>query len=213
MNSLFLEYQLEIFIFLEISAIISLLIFGMIRYFFAKRKFSLVFIFLFIAITAAEAVFAWHLYSQTGEISSLQIIITIFVLYAITFGIQDFKKLDRWMRKKIGHWRGIDFLTDHDREVMEKQKNPKYIAHKYRKSSMAHILVFFAAQIIFFSLGTDSLKEAFSYLQDLSWLEKDSFVQSPYHNETIYKISMMWGIVFVVDTIYSWSYTFFPKKD
>ncbi|MBN6887943.1 hypothetical protein ACUXHY_002244 [Cytobacillus horneckiae] len=44
-------------------------------------------------------------------------------------------------------------------------------------------------------------------------LEKDSFVKSPYHKEAIYKISMMWGIAFVIDTIYSWSYTFFPKKD
>ncbi len=51
-------------------------------------------------MTILEAILAWLLYRETGEISSLQIIITIFVLYAITFGYQDFRKLDRWMKKK-----------------------------------------------------------------------------------------------------------------
>lgn len=35
---------------------------------------------------------------------------------------------------------------------------------------------------------------------------------SPYANEFMYSASMLWGIILVIDTIYSWSYTFFPSK-
>ena len=50
--------------------------------------------------------------------------------YAATFGISDFKKLDRWMRKHIGKWRGVELLADKDISIMGKQKDPKYIAKK-----------------------------------------------------------------------------------
>lgn len=33
-----------------------------------------------------------------------QIVIPIFILYARTFGINNLKKLDRWIREKIGKW-------------------------------------------------------------------------------------------------------------
>ncbi|MED4164631.1 hypothetical protein P4642_18305, partial [Halalkalibacterium halodurans] len=105
MSTFFLDYQVEIFITMEVLTVICLLLFGVTRYYFNIRKASLLFILLFIGITALEAALAWWLYNKTGEISTLQIIITVFVLYAITFGIGDFKKLDRWMRQKIGGWK------------------------------------------------------------------------------------------------------------
>ncbi|GAF63200.1 hypothetical protein BTS2_0091 [Bacillus sp. TS-2] len=211
MTNFLLPYQLEIFITLEILSLICLLIFGLVRYYFDKRQLSNIFIILFISITAIEAVFAWYLYSQTGEISTLQIVISIFVLYAITFGVQDFKKLDRWMRKKIGKWRGINLLTEKDLQIIEKQKDPKYVAHKYRISSSIHLILFVIAQILFISLGTESLGEAISYLKDLSWIGAGTYTQSPYPNETIYSVALLWGVIFIIDILYSWSYTLFPS--
>src|SRR5699024_9134243 len=97
-----LENQLEIFIAMEITSLVSLVLFGVVRYFFSRNTLSRVFIVLFIAFIFAEAIMAWVVYQQTGVISNVLVIIVIFVLYACTFGISDFKKLDRWMRKHIG---------------------------------------------------------------------------------------------------------------
>ncbi|MBU3536721.1 hypothetical protein KHT87_20035, partial [Alkalihalobacillus clausii] len=132
-----IEFAAPLFIAMELASLVCLLLFGVVRYGLDKRKASMVFIFLFIGITALEAGLGWLLYKETGELSTLQIIITVFVLYAVTFGIQDFKKLDRWMKQKIGRLRGIDLLTDKDREQIAKQKDPSYQARMYRRSSFA----------------------------------------------------------------------------
>lgn len=152
------------------------------------------------------------IYRETGEISNFQIIITIFVIYACTFGIFDFMKLDRWMRKKIGAWRGVDLLSEKDHRIIKRNKDPKFIAKKYRWSAMIHLIVFVGLQAIFWAYGTDGLDEMLVYVTDLSWIEAGTAAESPYANETIYGISMVWGIVFIVDFIYSWSYTIFPSN-
>nr|WP_077702373.1 hypothetical protein [Virgibacillus dokdonensis] len=210
--SFFVTYSWEIFIVAEVLSLISLLLFGLFRYFFNKTKTSALFICLFFILLVAEALLGMYVYQHTGEISNFLIVITIFVIYACTFGIFDFIRLDRWMRNKIGNWRGVELLTDKDYTIMDRNKNPKYIAKKYRISSMIHIVVFILGQTIFWSLGTDSWQELKAYLTDLSWVEQGDFTQSPYTNKTFLSIGMLWGIVFVVDLIYSWSYTLFPSK-
>nr|WP_101933316.1 hypothetical protein [Virgibacillus dokdonensis] len=210
--SFFVTYSWEIFIVAEVLSLISLLLFGLFRYFFNKTKTSALFICLFFILLVAEALLGMYVYQHTGEISNFLIIIMIFVIYACTFGIFDFLRLDRWMRNKIGNWRGVELLTDKDYTIMDRNKNPKYIAKKYRISSMIHIVLFILGQTIFWSLGTDSWEEMKAYLTDLSWVEQGDFTQSPYPNKTLFSIGMLWGIVFVVDLIYSWSYTLFPSK-
>lgn len=60
--------------------------------------------------------------------------------------------------------------------------------------------------------GTKDIEEMFSYIRDLSWIETGRFEDSPYPNETIYSIGMLWGLIFIIDFIWSWSYTIFPSK-
>lgn len=60
---------------------------------------------------------------------------------------------------------------------------------------------------------TVSVSEVMAAVKDLSWVGTEEVSQTSYQNETIYGISMVWGIVFIVDFIYSWSYTFFPSKE
>ena len=208
-----LSYQWQIFIALEILSIISLLLFGLFRYFFGRSRLSFFFIIGFIVLLALEALLGYWVYQVTGEISTFLIIITIFVLYACTFGIYDFLKLDRWMRRKIGEWRGVELLTEKDYRILERSKDPKHIAKKYRLSAMIHLIIFVVVQAIFWLYGTDSLSEALGYLIDLSWIELGTYEHSPYPNETIYIIGMIWSIVFAIDFIYSWSYTIFPAKE
>lgn len=86
------NFQWELFIIAEVISFGALIAFGLMRYLFDKRLLSTIFIFLFIGINIFEASIAWYLYQYTGEIGDFQIIITIFILYACTFGISDFKK-------------------------------------------------------------------------------------------------------------------------
>lgn len=207
-----LKFQWEIFIFIEVLSVVSLLLFGIVRYLMNKKKLSFLFIGTFLMLLVLEALLAVVLYQETGEISTFQIVITIFVIYACTFGIADFKKLDRWMRKKIGGWRGEELLTDKDYQIIERSKDPKYLARKYRWTSTAHLVVFVIVQFIFWNLGTANMEELVGYARDLSWMEAGTYENSPYPNETLYAIGMLWAIVFVVDFIWSWSYTVFPSK-
>lgn len=204
-------YQWEIFISLEVGSWVSLLVFGVLRYLFDKRHLSNYFIALFILLIVLEAVIGLLIYQQTGVISNFQVIIIIFVLYAVTFGVSDFKKLDRWMRNKIGGWRGVDLLSDRDVEIMSRNKDPKYIAKKYRRSSMIHLTAFLIVQAGFWIYGLNDLDDVLYYLKDLSWVGNEDASGTPYVNDTLYGISMVWGIVFIVDFIYSWSYTIFPS--
>lgn len=207
-----LDFQWEIFITIEILLLVSLLLFGFVRYFLSKKRLSMLFIIAFLVLLILEALLALVLYRMTGEISTFQIVIAVFVLYACTFGIFDFLRLDRWMRRKIGKWRGVELLTEKDYDVIARNKNPKYIAKTYRWSSTVHLVVFLVVQSIFWMYGTKDIEEMFSYIRDLSWIETGRFEDSPYPNETIYSIGMLWGLIFIIDFIWSWSYTIFPSK-
>lgn len=210
--NILLKYQWEIFIAIEIISFVSLLLFGIIRYFLGKRKVSLQFLLLFILLLIIEAALAVVIYQETGEISTFQIVVTIFVVYACTFGIADFKKLDRWMRLKISNIRKVDLLTEKDRAIMDRQKDPKYIARKNRRSSMIHLVLFLGVQAVFWWYGTKDFRMMLDYLFDLSWMGTENVEETPYANETVYQISTVWAVVFAVDFIWSWSYTIFPEK-
>jgi len=207
-----LEYSWELFLTAELLSLGSLILFGLFRYLFNKARLGFTFIILFLLLLFAEGLLGLYVYQQTGEFSTFQIVIAIFILYACTFGIFDFIRLDRWMRKQIGKLRGVDLLTEKDYRIMERNKNPHYLAKKYRITSLIHLFIFVLAQAIFWSMGTDSLTEAKGYVMDLSWIQAGEAVNSPYPNDTLYGIGIIWGIVFIVDFIYSWSYTLFPDK-
>src|SRR5690625_2125208 len=169
--NIILENSWAFFITLELLSLAALILFGVVRYFFNQHRMSLVFIGIFLALLVLEAVLALYVYRNTGEISTFQIVIAIFIIYAFTFGIFDFIRLDRWMRIKIGKLRGVELLTKKDYEVIEKNNNPKYIAKKYRISSYIHLVIFVIVQSVFWVMGTDSMAEINMYLTDFSWLE------------------------------------------
>ncbi|MFB1051472.1 hypothetical protein [Paraliobacillus sp. JSM ZJ581] len=209
---LIIKYNWELFIFIEFLSFGLLVLFGIFRYFFDKSRLSIMFIFIFLFMLIIEGALGLYVYSQTGEISTFQIVIFVFIIYACTFGIFDFMKLDRWMRKKIGTLRGIELLSDKDYKIINRNNNPKYIAKKYRLSSFIHLLIFVSVQAIFWLVGTESISEIKMYLSNFSWINKGIAEESPYPNDVTLGIGVIWGIVFIADFIYSWSYTLFPKK-
>lgn len=205
-------YQWEIFILLEVLSFVSLLLFGFLRYVLNKRELSVLAIVGFLVLLLIESLLAILIYHETKEISTFQIIILIFVVYACTFGIFDFIKLDRWMRKKVGQWRRVELLTEKDYVILKRQKDPKYLAKKYRLTSVVHLVVFIVGQSILWTYGTENFDEIISFLTDLSWIEAGTSEQSPYANDAAYSVGMIWTLVFIIDFIYSWSYTIFPSK-
>ncbi|UOE94531.1 hypothetical protein [Alkalihalobacillus sp. LMS39] len=209
--SFLLDYQWAIFIGAEILSFACLLLFGVYRYFLEKRKQSLFFIFAFLGLLVIESVLGLIVYQHTGEFSTFLLVIIIFVLYACTFGIVDFIRLDRWMRQKISQFRNVELLTDKDYDIIERNKNPRYIAKKYRISATIHLIVFIIGQATLWSIGTENFQELSSYLTDLSWIEAGTAEQSPYVNDTMYYIGMIWSLVFIIDFLYSMSYTLFPS--
>lgn len=116
------------------------------------------------------------------------------------------------MRSKIGKLRGVELLTEKDYKRIERSKDPKYKAKKYRISSTIHLIVFFAGQFLLWSWELSGLDEMIGYASDLSWIEDGHYENSPYQNEAMFAVGTIWGIVFVADFLYSWSYTLFPSN-
>jgi len=206
------EHQWGIFITIEVLSFLTLLLFGVLRYVLNKKKASFIAIIAFLVFLIIEALLGILIYQETNEISTFQIVIGLFVIYAVTFGVFDFIKLDRWMRKKVGKWRRIELLTEKDYAILKRQKDPKYQAKKYRLTSIIHLFVFIVGQSILWLYGTESFEEMLSYLTNFSWVEAGTAEDSPYANEITYSIGRIWALVFIVDFIYSWSYTIFPGK-
>lgn len=78
--------------------------------------------FIFLFLLVLEGLLGFYVYRQTGEISTFQIVITIFIIYAFTFGIFDFIKLYRWRRSKIGKLRGVGLWTNKVEVLMKRRK-------------------------------------------------------------------------------------------
>lgn len=104
--SFIIDYQWELFISLEVVSLLFLIVFLVIRYAFTKQRLSVLFLLLFLFCMVLEAVLAGVIYQETGEFSTFQVVIVLFLVYACTFGIGDFKKLDRFIKQKVGYWRG-----------------------------------------------------------------------------------------------------------
>lgn len=207
-----LAYQWEIFIALEVLSFIALLVFLVARYAMMNQKLSTIFLLLFFACMILEVMLAILVYQQTGEISTFTIVIAIFIIYACTFGISDFKKLDRFIKQKIGKWRGINLLTEEEIRKIEAAKDPVFIARKNRRWWYAHALVFIGTHYLFWIWYGNDSNELIHYLTDWSWWENEKLTSSPFQNEMIQQVSKIWIVIFVIDTIISWSYTFFPEK-
>ncbi|GAA0367563.1 hypothetical protein [Bacillus horti] len=212
MQDFLIQYQWELFIGAEVLSFLCLATFLLFRYALERQKLGSIFLLLFFAITLGEAALAWFVYQQTGVIESFQIIVFIFILYACTFGIGDFKKLDRYIKKKVGKWKGKNLLTEKDMSIIKAEKDPGVIAKKYRFSWYLHALVFFVAHAIFWILyGTDGASPL-DYVTDWSWFGEEELSHAPFQHETIMQVSRIWMIIFIIDTIWSWSYTIFPEK-
>lgn len=179
------------------------------RYLFKLDKLSVVLFVVFIVNDLWIALLGYMDYQRTGEISTFQIIIIIFIVYALSFGKSDFKKLDGKIKRWIASKRG---------EYIDEANFPKPVtgvayAIQEWKGFGVHFVLFIIAHFIFYiSFGLSSaLQEA--PLQEWFglWFNKDSN-HIPFHNEQVNKVSKVWLLIFLIDFVITCSYTIFPKK-
>lgn len=207
-----LDNYWSIFIVLEVSSLLFLLLFALVRYVFTNNRFSLIFLTLFFVAIVLEAILAYIVYKQTGEITTFQIVIAIFIIYSITFGISDFKRLDRYVKQKVGKWKGVDLLTEREKEIIAHLIDPKVIARRARYWFYAHTIVFvIGIMILWINYGNENYSITY-FLSNLEWFNEEFSEPQPFTSEMVTNVVRLWMIIYVIDSIINWSYTIFPSE-
>lgn len=206
------EHSWMLFISLEIAALIFIFAFMGARYFFAYYKGSNIFLSLFLLMMVFEGILAFLVYKVTGEINTFQIVVVIFLVYAATFGISDFKKLDYTARVKIGKWRNVQLVSDDEVKKMRRLKHPKVVARKSRIWFYTHTIILISALIYLWYLYGSTEYHWVYFIQNWGWFNDESLSQ-PFTSEMVNQVIRLWLIIYVIDTIVNWSYTFFPDKE
>lgn len=129
-------------------------------------------------------------YQETGQISAYQIVIVAVVLYALVQGKEGMRRIDLWMKSQVLRLKGQPIPAE-----LDDYKYGAAKARSERRGWWTHLLIYAAVNGMFW------IMYGLSASPDL-W----------YDNETADKVARVWGIVFAVDTVVSWSYTVFPKK-
>lgn len=159
-----------------------------------------------------EAVLAFVVYKQTGEFTTFQVVIGIFIIYALTFGVNDFKRLDRYVKQKVGSWRGVDLLTEEDKEKIAYLKDPKVIARRSRYAFYMHTLIFVSGIIVLWIYNGNKDYSLLYFFKNLEWFEDVLTSPQPFKNEQITSGVRLWIIIYILDSIINLSYTLFPGK-
>lgn len=177
------------------------------RYWFRMKKASLVAFIILILEELAVLFFGVLDYIQVGTFSSFQVIIIIFIIYGLIFGKSDFKKLDKWIKKKVAHIKGetLPVEVEDTRGALHGKEHAK----QERRNFYGHFLTFIMAHIIF-AILFGFVPESFFNMPLPQEIE--GIIKTSNHNP-ISSISNIWTKILIIDFIWSFSYTVFPKKE
>ncbi|WP_404457163.1 hypothetical protein [Oceanobacillus kapialis] len=141
-------------------------------------------------------------YMRNGTINRFQIIILIFVIYALTAGKKDFKRLDRWIQKKISRWKG-----NPESKFDEPQSlNNKDHARSQRRKFYIHLIIFVALQVVFILFTDYNLSSIPELIHKLDSIDSDNSNQVMEIMSGVSGISLIWTISIFIHFIIS----FFP---
>ncbi|MDL4841226.1 hypothetical protein [Aquibacillus rhizosphaerae] len=200
-----LQYKWVFFITGEIVFWLTIIGFLIARYLFNIEKWSKYFIVIWLLSDVGLLFIGILDYRNTGRFDTFQVIITVFLIYAFTFGKKDFKKLDRLIKRKIMQWKGEELEPEGQDEQLY---GMKYAIHELKG---------FGLHIAFFSIIT--LVLAFFYdLRDLQTLFSSGELISNliekglFDDEVVGRVTGVWTLVLVIDGIITLSYFIFPQK-
>ncbi|WP_026678238.1 hypothetical protein [Fictibacillus gelatini] len=190
---------------------VSILTFLLLRYWFGLKRLSIAFFILFIVNDLWIAIMGLYDYMKTGKFSSYQTVIVVFIVYALTYGKSDFKRLDSFIQRKVASWKGQPVP---DVEGVKKLYGKAHAQHE-RKQFFKHLLVYVIAHIVFVLLF--GLSDQISSPQDLTDVLSRWFSEKqpifPSNSTTVNNISRIWSLILIIDGVISLSYTFFPRQE
>lgn len=191
--SVFVDYKWHILITAEVLFWVFSTTFLILRYWFQLNRASLIFLVLFIVNDLFILFLGVWDYMQTGQFSNYQLIIAVILIYALTYGRKDFKRLDRYLKRKVESWKQPSRPVAQTDRAEQKQRGFDWEhARRERSGWYKHLFIFL------FAYGSYRL---------LTWLQWEVISFNVLSN-----IFYIWTIIFIVDTIYSLSFTLFPRK-
>lgn len=193
----------------EIIFWICAMAFLVLRYWFKLNKLSKLVVIIFIINDLWIAFLAFIDYQKTGKFSGYQMIIVGIIVYAMTLGKSDFKKLDYFVKKRVAQMKGEPFNN------LDRPK--QYYGYAYAliewKQFTIHLLIFLIAHAglyIEFGFSTMPTNTSISELFDL-WMTKNNST-FPFKNEEVNNFSRVWLLVLLMDFAITLSYSIFPKR-
>lgn len=204
-----LDHKWTFLVTAEVVFWISILSFLTARYWFQLYGVSWLFFGLFILNDLWIATMGYFDYLRTGDFSSYQIIILVILVYALTYGKTDMKRLDRFIQRKVAEWKGEELVIEGPTALYGKEH-----ARQERKDFAKHLGIFLIVNVGFYLVSgfSDGIKNI-SSLEGLftEWVEQEKAL-IPFENRTLNQIMRVWTLVLVIDGLFSFSYTLFPKR-
>lgn len=198
MADLLLENKWWFLIGAEVSFWVLSGAFLVLRYWFDSDRGSLV----LLALIVLDNLFILALgvldYLSTGEFASYQLVIAAVLIYGLTFGKGDMKRLDAYLKKRVARWKGRAPLESSSRGATNSSDRDK--AKRERQGWYKHLALFVFGQGMLFAIGE-------------SWPVAQLTGNAPEELSALMNASRIWCVVFAVDTIWSLSYTVFPSRN
>ncbi|MGP4078761.1 hypothetical protein ACTWQL_02520 [Pseudalkalibacillus sp. R45] len=203
------EYKWLFFIVGEIIFWSSVIGFLLVRYIFNLEKLSKYLIVIWLVSDLWLLTIGIIDYRNTGEFDTFQVVITAFLIYALTFGKSDFKKLDRFIKRTIKKLKGEPLEPE---DFSEKRYGMKHAFHQL-KGIVIHVLLY--ASVIFILSLTMPFRD-FSTLFNsegtgdiIEELVKNGLFEHP----AAAQVTGIWTLVVLIDILITLSYFIFPKTE
>ncbi|CAH0343964.1 hypothetical protein [Bacillus sp. CECT 9360] len=208
MIELILQYKWTFFIIGEIVFWGSITGFVLLRYLFGLDKLSKYFIYIWL-LSDLWLLFIGILdYTHTGKFDTFQMIIIVFLIYALTFGKKDFKRLDRFIKRNVRKWKGEEPEAE---EQAEKIYGMPFFINEL-KGLAIHVGVYGVVLItLAFLLDLQDYVDIV-ILGDLNNTIKNITEKGLFMDPAVGKATGIWTLVLIIDAIITFSYLIFPKK-
>ncbi len=150
-------------------------------------------------------------YQRTSEFAGYQIVVLAFIAYALTFGKEDFRRLDERIERMVLAWKGQAQpaptpASRPERPVLSGAEHSR----KERRGWYVHLAIFVVGQTVFLAMGESWPATILTGELPPSalWTGKWSGAET----STLTLASRVWCVVLVVDFVWSFSYTLFPRR-
>ncbi|RST77155.1 hypothetical protein D4T97_001260 [Siminovitchia acidinfaciens] len=207
MTEFILHYKWLFLIMGEIIFWVSLFGFFIVRYALGWEKLSKYFIFLWLFSDAWLLILGIMDYRSTGTFDTFQVVILIFLFYAVTFGRNDMRRLDRWMKRTIKKWKGE---PPDEAEKIEKLSGMSYAIMQGKEFAL-HVAMF-AAVIAVLSFFMDFRGFNYFFANGSGDIIETVIKNGWFVEPTVGKITGVWTLILIIDAVITVSYFIIPKK-